>query len=166
MARSILEILATIPLILGGHELGHFKSGREAGLSMRMQNGLAHSPAIIKDNPNEFAKMFGGGFEGQDLAVSLGNEFGKDKKSSRAISGLNKIGYALMPKGINGEGGDVYNMRQVKGKKAEKVMQAALLISGISDMLKAFDKGLGPNKDLSFMTFDNGTPGLKFSGKF
>jgi hypothetical protein len=158
----MLEILAAIPLILGGHELGHFKAGREAGLSMRMQNGLVHSPAIIEENPTKFAKMFGGGFEGQDLAVGMMG----DTKEARLVSGINKIGYSLFPNGINDSGGDVENMRGVKGKKARSVMQGALLLSGISDLLKSQGKGLGKNSDLKFFTSDEGTPGLMFSKRF
>lgn len=160
MPSTLANIAMAIPLVFGGHEAGHFKAGREAGVSMTMKkNGFfAHT-----NDSNKLAKVFGGGFEGQDLAVALMG----DTKAARGISGLNKIGYSLFPKGLTpGVEGDVALMGREKGKSAKRVMQASLMISGISDMLKAFGKGLPDNQDLKFMTTHTGAPGLMYSRRF
>jgi hypothetical protein len=163
MANSFFNMLMAIPLVLGGHELGHFKSGREAGISMQFRNNAA--TALNGDN-NQKARMFGGGFEGQDLGIALGKEFGVDDKMPRLLSGLNKLGYGIFPNGLIGKKGDTSNVGRVKGKEAQKAMQAALILSGISDVLKSQGKGLGPNKDLSFWMSNTGAPGLKFTQRF
>jgi hypothetical protein len=164
MPSTLANIAMAIPLILGGHELGHFKGAREAGLSVKMKDGVAFAPT---NDPEKAAKFHGEGFKGQDLAVMLGQEFGLSPKEAKLFSGAKKLGHALL--GSNSFKGiemDRQAMGRVKGKEAQKVMQGALLASGISDMLKAFGKGLPDNQDLQFWTSDTGAPGLKYTRRF
>jgi hypothetical protein len=154
-----MDIALAFPLVLGGHEAGHFKTARDLGMSVQFRNNAA---TIDFDHDNDKkAKFFGGGFEGQDLATKLIG----DSDAALIASGLNKLGYALMPKGLMGRGGDVSNMERVKGRKARRVMQGALIASSIADMLKASGK-MSKDKDLAFFTFSDGTPGLKYVQRF
>jgi hypothetical protein len=154
-----MDIALAFPLVLGGHEAGHFKTARDLGMSVQFRNNAA---TIAYDHDNDKkARFFGGGFEGQDLATKLMG----DSDAALIASGLNKFGYALMPRGLMGEGGDVSNMERMKGRKARRVMQGALIASSIADILKASGK-MSKDMDLEFFTFRNGTPGLRYRKRF
>ena len=175
MPSSLAKIAMSIPLIVGGHSLGHVNAGDEKGYRVDIHPSTlsekiipnyrgekGQEAPVMPDNADR-SYIEGGGIAGQDkLADTLGPE-------SNLVNAIYKIGYLFgFPDLVTNEPGDFRRMEQFKGHTAKKVMQGAVLASAIEDLYKAkTGKGLlGKNSDLKFWTSDTGAPGLLYSKRF
>jgi len=173
MSSLVSDIVMAISLVTASHSLGHVNAGDKKGYRVQVNPSTfsediypkirRNGETTVKLMPNRVDRSYieGGGFAGQDeIAGAMG-------KKTRLVNSIYKFGYlAAIPDAINKEPGDFRRMEQYGGKSAKHVMQAAIAISAISDMLKAFDMGLPDNQDLRFWTSDTGAPGLQYTRRF
>ena len=165
---ELLKFLLAAGLTLGGHEVNHVLEAdrQEVQGSFKKETG-AVLPVFMIDSsstPEQRSRIHNAGFEGQEIMTGATSDTGIGKPV-RIASALNKLGYALMPGGIQGVSGDVDMLGKSKGKSARKVAQGALTASAISDLLKAFGKTKG-DSGLKFGQSSTGTPMLMYGGRF
>lgn len=157
---GLAEILLASGLVMGGHELNHgFEADRQ---NVPFESGVIWDAST--DDKEKLARIANAGFEGQEIISGAVSDT-KIAKSVRLVSALNKLGYALLPGGIQGSTGDVKMIEQNKGKKARQMAQAALSISAIDDILTAFGKKKS-DRGFRFGQSSTGTPMLAFGGLF
>ena len=155
------EILLALVLTGGGHEMGHINEADRLGVPVSFKN---MELVAENENPEKSARIANAGIVSQDI-MSQASKGSRLEKPTHIISALNKLGYALMPGGIQGGMGDLRLLEKSKGKKARQFAQGALTVSAISDMLRAFGK-VKSDKGFSFGQSNNGTPMLVFGGSF
>ena len=158
----LIEVLFTIFLVMGGHEVNHDLMADEQNLSFSQRGITGYIPDT---NDDEKVLLFASaGFEGQEIVTgALGGT--KLEHSALLISGFNKAGYALIPNSITGGIGDVQRIEQRGGKKARQMAQGALVVSVVSDLLIAFYIVEGDTRFI-YGQSSNGTPMLVFAGRF
>jgi len=153
--------------------MGHVKAADDKGFGMtinpsemseeviprRYRNKKGELVTVAPDD-DEMAYIHGGGFAMED---KLSDAFGKEGNLANA---LYKALYLLdFPNKAFGRDGDFRGMGRRKGKSAKDTMMKAIAATTIFDVLKAADV-IGDRNDLSFMTFEDGTPGLKYTRRF
>ncbi|MCK5237046.1 MAG: hypothetical protein KAR06_08680 [Deltaproteobacteria bacterium] len=149
--------------------MGHVDAADKKGFGLNVNPSTMNEtiiPRMRKGGPieptnAEMAFVHGGGFANGDR---LGGLFGKEGRLANSL--YKGLYLSDAPNKLFGRNGDFRGMGNRKGGKAEDVMKFSVAASAISDMLKAFGKGLPDNQDLKFWTSDTGAPGLKYSRRF
>ena len=142
--------------------MGHGFEADKQNVPMSWDNKMRWT-AHTRD-PKKLSRIANAGFEGQEI-ISGAVSGTKMEKNVRLVSALNKLGYALLPGGIQGGTGDVKMIEQNTGKKARQVAQAALTASAISDFYQALAKKK-TNHRFSYGQSRNGTPMLMYGRNF
>ncbi len=156
---GLADILLAAGLMMGGHEIGHDLEADRQDVPMTWNNEMRWNADTT--DPEKLARIAGAGFEGQEVisGVMSGTDM---EKPVRVLSALNKLGYALIPGGIQGGTGDVKMIEQNMGKTARQVAQGSLMASAISDFLRK----PGSNYGLKYGQSGKGTPMFVLGGRF
>lgn len=150
---GLAEIMLAAGLVMGGHGFNHELEADRQNVPFKSKPPFY---AFTLDK-KKLARIASAGFEGQEI-VSGAVSGTKMEKPVRLVSALNKLGYALLPGGIQGGTGDVRMIEKNKGKKARKMAQGALAVSSIAALM-------GSDR-FRFGQSSNGTPMLIFRGNF
>jgi hypothetical protein len=159
---ELSDILLAASLVIGGHEMNHKLEADKQDMPFSQRGITGYLPDT--SNKKKVSRFANAGFEGQDVITRILKK-SKLKRPAHAASGLNKLGYVLIPGSITGGDGDLRMLEKSKGKKARKVAQGALTISAISDLYKAFGKE-NKNGGFLFGQSSEGTPMLILTGEF
>ena len=152
---GLAETLLALSLVFGSHELGHELAADRLNVPLSFNNRMLYTPHT--NNPEKLSRIANAGLAGQETLSRVASDT-KMGKSIRLVSTLNKLGYALLPNGIQGGKGDLRLLEENRGKKARRVAQSALLASAAAHLL-------GSDK-LRFSQTSRGTPMLVFSKRF
>ena len=168
---DVFAYLAALLMAAGAHTGGHMDLAHRMGMNPAYVDYRTMServPAWVSNPRTEQERRaattwHGAGFEGQDAFKQSIND-PDDRDRYRLMSGLYKLGYSLLgPQGSYAGEGDVGSMKRIS---RNKFVVPLLSVSALNDMYRgSTGEKLAPwmPDEIDFSTFEQGTPGLKFS---